>query len=91
VTWLFFVLFSPFLVITLWGQTRVAWLAMVGAGMWGFTFSNAYLNRLYYRNYQLQNQNLQEMLDQITQAYYLLHEHCPNCGARLKPPPEIRQ
>jgi Flp pilus assembly protein TadB len=91
VTWLIFIVTGPFLINTLWHQNLIAWLAMVGAGMWAFTFSNAYLNRMYWRNYQLQNQNLHEMLDTISQAYYLLHEHCPNCGSRLKPPPEVRQ
>jgi Flp pilus assembly protein TadB len=90
INWLIFAFTAPFLGFTL-HQSWVAWSTVGVVGLWAFTFSNAYLNRLYYRNYLLQNQNLQEMLDQIARAYFMLHEHCPNCGSRLKPPPEVRQ
>jgi rRNA maturation protein Nop10 len=46
---------------------------------------------MYWQNHELMMRNQQDMLNQIQTAYYLLHEHCPSCGARLKAPPEVRQ
>jgi hypothetical protein len=91
INWLIFALTAPFLGFTVWSQGWVTWVTIGAVGLWAFTFSNAYLNRLYYRNFDLLNQGQREMLDTIQLAYYQLHEHCPNCGARLKAPEEMRQ
>jgi hypothetical protein len=89
--WLIFVFTAPFLAIILWHQSWITWTTGGAIGLWGFTFSNAYLNRMYWRSIDLQHQNLNSMLDTIQLAYYAMHEHCPNCGHRLKAPKEMRQ
>jgi hypothetical protein len=89
--WLIFLPTAPFLAIVLWHSGWVAWTTVGGVGLWGFTFSNAYLSRMYWEIVELQHENLGEMLNTIQLAYYALHEHCPNCGRRLKAPEEMRQ
>jgi ABC-type phosphate/phosphonate transport system permease subunit len=89
--WLIFMVTAPFLALTIWHQNLVAWGSMGAVFLWGFTFSNAYLNRVYWKSVELHQQNLNAMLDTIQVAYYAMHEHCPNCGHRLKAPEEIRQ
>jgi hypothetical protein len=90
ITWIIFILSLPFLGAALYSQPYITWVVSGTLVVWGFTFSNAYLHRMYYQNHELMMRNQQEMLDQITVAYHLLHEHCPSCGARLKAP-EVRQ
>lgn len=91
ITWGILVVSAPFMAIALYRQPVINWAMFGAVGLWAFTISNAYLHRMYWRNHEMMVRNQQEMLNQIEYAYHLLHEHCPNCGARLRSPAEARQ
>jgi len=89
------ILFAPFIAVGLWHHRSFefwAWLACVAMWTWNITY--AFVNRNYWRLFKELNENTQAtmhtIMADIQVAYYRLHEHCPNCGARLKPP-EVRQ
>ena len=90
INWL--ILFAPFIANGLWhsGWQWQFWLWIPAAGMWTWNLTYAFVNRSYWRLFKELNENTQStmhtMTIEIQQAYYRLHEHCPNCGSRLKPP-----
>lgn len=91
VTWAIFILFLPFLVISFWGvRSWVEGLRLTGGVLWAFTFSNAYLNRFYYRLFNEQSVQLRMMVETLEIMWHQMHSHCPNCGQQFKAP-EVRQ
>jgi len=89
VNWL--ILFAPFILMGLWPhRDYVFWTWLVTAVMWTWNITYAFVNRFYWRLFRQLNENTQStmhtMAMEIQQAYYRMHEHCPQCGSRLKPP-----
>jgi len=90
ITWL--ILFAPFIATGLWHHywSFEFWAWMACAAMWAWNITYAFVNRQYWRLFKELNENTQSTMHsmemEITQAYYRLHEHCPQCGSRLKPP-----
>jgi len=86
VNWL--IAFAPFILQGLWhsGWQWQFWLWIPAAAMWTWNITYAFVNRFYYRLFKSQNDSLMELAKSMQAEYWLLHDHCPQCGLRLKPP-----
>jgi len=90
INWL--ILFAPFILMGLWHRRAdyELWTWLVTAVMWTWNITYAFVNRFYWRLFQALNESTQSTMNsmamEIQRAYYRLHEHCPHCGSRLKPP-----
>jgi len=85
INWL--IAFAPFMALSIWnsGWQWQFWLWIPATAMWTWNISYAFVNRFYWRLFKSQNESMLELAKSMQAEYYLLHDHCPQCGLRLKP------
>ena len=85
VNWL--IAFAPFVLVALyqraWSFEFWAWMAC--SAMWTWNLTYAFVNRMYWRLFKQQNESMLGFAKDLHVEYLLLHDHCPQCGLRLKP------